>query len=115
MKTQEESNREVERIFKNVDNDNNGYIEYEEFLRVTVNLDLLMTDKNLKMAFDFFDKDKSGKLSHDEIKEALCQDGDARENEIIQNIIKEIDINGDGLIEFSEFKQLMVKVISEIK
>ena len=65
------------------------------------------------MAFDFFDKDKSGKLSHDEIKEAICKDFDAKDNEIIKDILKEIDTNGDGQIDFKEFKELMIRVIKK--
>jgi hypothetical protein len=35
-----------------IDNDGNGYIEYEEFIRASINKDLLITEKNLKTAFD---------------------------------------------------------------
>jgi len=105
------SDFELNKIIENMDLDKNYFIEYEEFLRGTCDLELLFTDKNLKLAFEFFDKDGSGKISHDEIKEALCKDAEGKDNEIIQNIIKEIDVNGDGQIEFHEFKSLMVKIL----
>ena len=113
FKNEQIAESEINKLIESIDLDKNKYIEYEEFLRVTVNLDLLMTDKNLKMAFDFFDKDKSGKLSHDEIKEAICKDFDAKDNEIIKDILKEIDTNGDGQIDFKEFKELMIRVIKK--
>jgi calcium-dependent protein kinase len=112
-KNEQIADTEIQKLIENIDLDKNQYIEYEEFLRVTVNLDLLMTDKNLKMAFDFFDKDKSGKLTPDEIKKAICKDFEGKDNALIQDIVKEIDTNGDGQIEFNEFKQLMIKVIKQ--
>jgi len=111
FKDEQISEVEINKLIENMDLDKNYFIEYEEFLRGTCDLELLITDKNLKMAFDFFDKDGSGKISHDEIKEALCKDVEGKDNEIIQNIIKQIDINGDGQIEFNEFKTLMRNIL----
>ena len=113
FKNEQIADTELNKLIGAIDLDKNNYIEYEEFLRVTVNLDLIMTDKNLRIAFDFFDKDKSGKLSHQELKEVLCKDFEGKDKEIIHKIIKEIDTNGDGQIEFDEFKSLMLKVIKE--
>lgn len=102
--------KELDEIMKNIDQDNNACIEYEEFIRSTVNLDTLLTDGNLRLAFSAFDKDDSGVLTQDEIKSILGVAGE--ENEIIRQIISEIDMNGDGEISFEEFKKLMVKVLT---
>lgn len=61
------------------------------------------------MAFKMFDKDGSGALSHDEIKEVICFDSfiDPRE---IDKIISEVDENNDGEIQFDEFCKMMQKV-----
>ena len=56
-----------------------------------------MTNERLKSAFKMFDKDGSGALSADEIKEVLCFDSSVDPTEI-DNIIKEVDENGDGEI-----------------
>jgi calcium-dependent protein kinase len=107
----EEIEKEVEEIISNIDSDKNKMIEYEEFLRATVNLDDLLTEENLLMAFNNFDDDGSGMLTHEEIKIALGMINDDPENYIIEKIIAELDINGDGLISFIEFKELMMKVL----
>jgi calcium-dependent protein kinase len=104
--------KELDEIIKKIDFDNNACIEYEEFIRSTVNLDILLTEANLKMAFAAFDKDDSGVLSYSEVKAALGL-VDSDDNDLIKNIISEMDVNGDGDVSFQEFKQLMVKVLSQ--
>lgn len=59
---------------------------------------------HLAEQFKEFDKDGSGALSPEEVKQALreVQGVDYNEQEI-QEIIKKIDIDGDGEINYSEF------------
>jgi calcium-dependent protein kinase len=105
--------KELDEIIKNIDLDKNEFIEYEEFLRSAVNPEMLLTDKNLALAFSAFDKDGSGLLSLDEIKNALGILSNQESSNVIKNIMKEIDTNGDGNISFSEFKELMIKVMNQ--
>jgi calcium-dependent protein kinase len=98
---------ELEKIMLNLDQDRNGYIEYEEFLRVAINHKTIMSERNLKFAFDSFDKNKDGKLTSEEIKSVLGTTGKGYVNELISII----DSNKDGDISFSEFAELMRKVV----
>jgi serine/threonine protein kinase len=65
------NDKEFDEIMNTIDQDKSGQISIEEFLRATINYENLVTEKNLKYAFDYFDKDHSGYLSPDEIKEVL--------------------------------------------
>lgn len=104
--------KEMEEIFEKLDQDKNMCIEYEEFIRCTVNLETLLTEENLKLAFSAFDKDNSGTLSPDEIKSVLgVIDSEDENSSLIREITRQIDENGDGMISFEEFKQLMIKVL----
>lgn len=49
-----------------------------------------------------FDKDGSGVITADEIKEVLCFGGNLSSKQI-DKIIKSCDANGDGEISFDEF------------
>jgi calcium-dependent protein kinase len=104
--------QELDEIMKRIDLDNNECIEYEEFIRSTVSLDLLLTEDNLKLVFKSFDKDGSGLLTPNEIKAALGLI-DSEDSELIKKIISEIDSNGDGDISFPEFKNLMINVLKQ--
>jgi len=58
---------DLDKIFSQIDIDNSGYIDYTEFVASAMKLQELMTDVNLKRAFDMFDQDRSGTISAKEI------------------------------------------------
>ena len=98
-------NSEFDEIMKTIDQDKSGQISIEEFLRVIVNLGNSVTEKNLKYAFDYFDKDYSCFLSPDEIRKVLgLNDENGETKKLVSDIIKDFDINGDGQISYEEFK-----------
>ena len=103
---------EVEEIFKKLDNDNNGYIEYEEFVRASINKEIFVADEILQFAFNFFDKDSSGSITFDELKAIFCV-GQEREisEKVLKKILDEIDTDGNQQISYKEFKEMMQKII----
>ena len=104
---------DVEEIYKNLDMDNNGYIGYEEFVRAAVSKEYFVRDNVLRFAFRYFDKDGSGEITFDEI-EALFSQSIAHKtkvHETLVNIIKEVDKNNDGKINFDEFSKVMKRML----
>ena len=102
------NDKEFDEIMNTIDQDKSGQISIEEFLRATINYENLVTEKNLKYAFDYFDKDHSGYLSPDEIKEVLgLNDNSEETKKLVNDIMKEVDTNGDGQISYEEFKAMM--------
>ena len=53
-----------------------------------------------------FDKDGGGSISTDEIKQVLSF-GQNLDETVIQQIINQVDANGDGEISYEEFRDLM--------
>ena len=93
------------------DIDGNGYIEYQEFIAATYSKQKILSEINLRKAFDMFDNDKDEKISSDELKLILGVGNE--ENDIVwSKIISEIDSDGDGVISFDEFKTMMYNLIS---
>jgi calcium-dependent protein kinase len=98
-------------LIDTMDTDKNGFIEFEEFVRASIDKEKLLTEKNLKLAFDRFDKDKSGGISSNELKCILGGSNLQTKDIVWKSIIQEIDENGDGQISFEEFKNMMNTVI----
>ena len=93
-------------IIDKMDENNDGVVSYEEFLRVSIDEKILLEKSNLKMAFDKFDLNKDGKLS----KEELVQILDKGASDYVDSLLYLIDKNKDGYISFDEFCHLMNKV-----
>ena len=104
---------DVRKIYKKLDMDDDGYIEYEEFVRAAVSKEKFMGENVLKFAFRFFDKNNSGKIDFDEIEKVFKNSVTDKNHleESLNKIINEVDINRDGKISFEEFSRVMKKML----
>ncbi|CAG9312657.1 unnamed protein product [Blepharisma stoltei] len=94
----------AEKLMKEVDTDSNGFIDYSEFLKATLDIKKIFSAEILKAAFKMFDYDGSGKISAEELKRTL-EGGKLIDDCVWDEIIKENDLNGDGEIDLEEFQQ----------
>ena len=99
--------QEIESIMKQVDLDGSGTIEYSEFVSATLNRQQLLSKERLEMAFKAFDLDGSGTITANELKEVLGR-SHHYEDEVWNRLIAEADLNGDGVIDLSEFTKMML-------
>lgn len=97
---------QVDKIMKMVDSDGSGEIDYSEWVVATINKNRLLSDEKLEQAFKLFDKDDSGSISSEEVREVLGVRKNIDES-VWNEIILEVDGNGDGEISFEEFKAMM--------
>ena len=98
---------QLNKVIESIDFDGNGYIEYEEFIRVTLPEEQLFTETNLKTAFDMFDLDKNGTISLYEFKEILGL-GKSKNKNLNKELLKEIPIKGNEEITFEQFKKILI-------
>jgi len=60
-----------------LDTNHDNKIDYGEFITAAVNRSRLLSEENLRIAFDMFDKDGNGSISKDELRAvfhgAVCQ------------------------------------------
>ncbi|KAL3829410.1 hypothetical protein ACJIZ3_018212 [Penstemon smallii] len=98
---------EIKDLMDAADIDNSGTIDYGEFLAATVHLNKLEREDNLVSAFSFFDKDGSGYITIDELQQACKEFGLSELN--LDEMIREIDQDNDGQIDYAEFAAMMRK------
>jgi len=65
---------------------------------------LVVNDQILKKAFDFYDDDKKGYITYKELKKVF---GPWCSEDQLNDMIKEVNLNGDEKMSFLEFKNMM--------
>ncbi|EEF29107.1 probable calcium-binding protein CML41 [Ricinus communis] len=64
-------------------------------------------EDELKQVFSYFDTDGDGKISALELRAYFGSVGEYMSHEDAESVIKELDVDGDGLLDFSDFLKLM--------
>ena len=96
---------DIYNLFKTIDVGKTGKIDYTEFLAATLQKRSYLQKIRLYEAFTMFDKDGCGKITKDELMEVLKLDkSQEKETEVL---IKDADKDGDGVINYKEFLELM--------
>jgi calcium-dependent protein kinase len=101
----------VDHLFLLLDSDNNGYIEFEEFLRACIDKKELLKEEYLKYAYKFMDKENKGNLTVQDVNNLFCEGSNKLFEIAISKDISDVDEDGDGNINFQEFKKLMTKTL----
>ena len=67
------TDKDIDILFHKLDENENGVIEYEELVRGFSDREKLLSERNMKEAFNFFDKDKDGSINWEEISKVVFQ------------------------------------------
>jgi len=105
---QETSQDTLEKMIKDVDDDESKTIDFREFLglmekKIREN----DTEAELLEAFKIFDRDNNGLISLQELRFVMTK-GEKLKEEEINDLIREADVNGDGYIDYEEFVRAMM-------
>ncbi|ETO30580.1 calcium ion binding protein [Reticulomyxa filosa] len=69
-------------------------------------------EQELKQAFSMFDNDNDGEITSVELGKVMEQLGQKLTDQELADMIKEIDADGNGSVDFEEFKSMMAKQLS---
>ena len=105
------SNEKLQKSIERVDFDNDGYIDFPEFLQATVNLNNLFTKENLEIAFNSFDTHSDGTVSVLELEEILGFNDKTNRN-VVFEFMKEINKVETDEFTFDEFKIIVMKFLN---
>ena len=95
-----------DKVFDSIDTNENGSIDYTEFLAFMLDESFYMNEDKLNEAFKVFDPDENGLITVENIKKLLNLE--ENDNEILNEFIKENDKDGNGKIDYREFIKMMV-------
>ncbi|CAL8077348.1 unnamed protein product [Calicophoron daubneyi] len=99
---------EVKAMIKQVDTDNSGTMNFMEFITMVEQKKKYQdTDENLRKSFKFFDKDGDGYITAVELKSVISKVNTNVTTKEIEEMIKKVDKNKDGRLDYDEFIVLM--------
>lgn len=97
-------------ILNDIDSDGSGSIDYTEFIAATLDSKQYSKEHICWAAFKVFDQDGNGKITANELLNVFSYNSEQGSTGIndkalsdVKNMIKEVDVNGDGEIDFQEF------------
>lgn len=95
---QNATEEDLRQMINEVDADGSGTIDFAEFLTLMARkIKTKDSDAEILEAFKVFDKDGSGKISPDELRQVMNNLGEKLSDQEVEDMIREADTNGDGV------------------
>jgi len=102
---------ELKDMINEVDKDGNGVIDFHEFIEIlSKKLKEGDSEQEMRDAFHVFDKDGDGNITAVELKAVMENLGEQLTDGEVAEMVREADSNGDGMIDFEEFKKMMTGI-----
>lgn len=101
---------QAEEILLNVDSNHDGFIEFTEYLRATIDRKILLSDTNLMAAFSILDKKGTGKISINDFMNVLA-DREQYDLTLWTELVYEANPDGKGEFDLKEFTKLLLNKI----
>ncbi|XP_021599944.1 calcium-binding protein CML38 [Manihot esculenta] len=102
------SMEEAEAAIEGSDSDGDGLLSFEEFVRFVDGGEEEEKMKDLKEAFKMYEMEESGCITPKSLKRMLSRLGQSTTIDVCKTMIAQFDLNGDGVLNFDEFKVMML-------
>lgn len=99
---------EVDAMLRKADVAGAGVIDFGAFVQIMAHRAQQDTEEQVRQAFLTFDRDDKGGISAADIFNAMQHLGESLTMEQAEVIVEELDTDGDGLISFREFVDMML-------
>ena len=99
-------------LFEVIDTNENGVIDFSEFKACLLRSQISLNEDLLRKAFNYFDKDKSGTITKEELMQVFSSFDDLLEMydpDDFDELLVEIDVNNDNKISYQEFLAYMCR------
>ena len=100
---------ELKRMIEEGDPECRGFITFVEFIQIMSNRQLNKSSSKdeLDKAMNLFDKDRKGIIPVPMLKQVVTKLGEKLTNEEADEMIREVDVDGNGIIDKNEFVRVM--------
>lgn len=98
---------EAETAVEILDTDGDGLLGFDDFVKFVEGGDEEEKVKDLKEAFQMYEMDGCGCITPKSLKRMLSRLGQSTTTDQCQKMIAHFDLNGDGVLNFDEFKIMM--------
>ena len=103
------TDKELKDTLAKFDKNGDGEIDFDEFQQMMKTEDSKDVEGDeLKSAFNVFDKDGDGNITAHEIFQVMTALGETLTIETCKQMIASVDLDGNGSIDFAEFRQMMM-------
>ena len=108
---QNPTDQELLDLIKEVDNDGNAEIDFEEFLVLMANnMKDIDEEMEITQGFNKFDANGDGLITIEDLKQTMESLGERLSEDQLLDIMHEISPNRDGIINFSAFAKLVTSI-----
>ena len=112
---QNPSESELQDMINEVDADNNGTIDFPEFLTMMARkMKDTDSEEEIREAFKVFDRDSNGFISAAELRHVMTSIGEKLTDNEVDEMIREADQDGDGRIDCTYFHILHPAAPAEV-
>ena len=94
----------IQRIFKIMDDNNNGQLDIQEFWKALCDFRLNISQEECRNLFDKFDTDQSGEISYEELMWAVAPELNQFRKELVIRAFKKLDRDGSGMIDINDLQ-----------
>ena len=103
------SDDEIKALLTEADMDDDGVIDFPEFLTlVAEKMERADNDVDMRDTFQFYDINGTGLITPSNLQYAMGKLGLRMTAEEADEMIREADLDGDGKMNFDEFRKMMV-------
>ena len=100
---------EAETVIESLDSDGDGLLGLEDFVGLMESGSEEEKMKDLREAFEMYDTDGAECITPKSLKSMLSRLGESRTLEECVVMINQFDLDGNGVLNFEEFKVMMIQ------